>query len=253
MTACPCRFARGGTPPGYMVIDFEGADHRITFHAANQPQDRQMALSFNTPLFRDWFEKAMAFQDRIDGRGADEVPPVSVGDLDDVKLFTPAELDQGVWLTANVWNGTRATDVSARINDGPQTEMTRTQQGEGEGIRAGAEFADPFAVPRQLTIGRYAWESQSGKARNQGFEVWRGSGFGPVPPQGMSAGHIADSSPHLWRLEMPTDLPEGAHVVEVTATDSHGRNWVDRIAFEVRSERPPRFWREELWPQDVSN
>ncbi len=248
----PMSFARGGTPPGYMMIDFDGADYRITFHAANQPVDRQMALSFNTPLFRDWFDTAFAWQDGLEDPGADAVPPVSVNDLADVKLFTPEEVDTGVWLTANVWNGSRDTDVSVRINGGPEMAMTRTQSGEGEGILSGAEYADPFSVPRQMTIGRYAWQSTSGDPRAQGFEIWQGETFGPVPPQGMSAGHVADSSPHLWRMEMPAGLPEGAHVAEVTATDRHGRSWTDRIVFEVRGERPPRFWRGELWTQPVN-
>jgi hypothetical protein len=243
----PLAFARGGTPPGYVTIDFEGAEHRITFHAANQPLERQMALAFNTPLFRDWFETAFAWADGIEDAGADETPPVSVGDLDDLKLFTPDELDGGVWLTANVWNGERGTEVVARINDGPALPMERTQAGEGEARRSGAEFADPFAAPRQMTIGRFAWESASDDPRTQGFEVWQGERLGPVPPQAMPAGFIAANSSHLWRLPMPADLPEGAHVATVTVTDRHGREWTDRIAFEVRGERPPRFWRQEPW------
>lgn len=242
----PMAFARGGTPPGYITIDFSGNQYRISFHAANQPVDRAMALSFNTPQFRDWFDALWAWQD-AQGRGADTVPPVTVNDLDDLKLFTEEELGEGVFLTANVWNGTRHTEVVASINGGAPMPMTRTQEGNGEGIRSGAEWADPFAAPRQMTIGRYAWQSGSGDPRTQGFEIWQGASFGPVPPQGMSAGHVADSSPHLWRLRMPESLPVGTHVATVTVTDSHGREFVDRIAFEVREQRPPRFWRKELW------
>jgi hypothetical protein len=172
---------------------------------------------------------------------------VSVADLDDVKLFTPDELDGGVWLTANVWNGERNTEVVARIDDGPALPMERTNPGEGEAVRSGAEFADPFAVPRQMTIGRYAWQSASGDPRTQGFEIWNGEHFGPVPPQAMGAGNLATNSSHLWRLRMPDNLPVGAHVAAVTVTDRHGREWTDRVTFEVRGERPPRFWREELW------
>lgn len=232
----PLAFAREGTPPGYMIIEFDGSEFRITFHAANQPADRQMALGFNIPFFRTWFDQAMAFQRSVEGMGVDQVPPVTVNDLDDIKLFTPEELFDGVWLTANVWAGNRNTEVIARINDGPEMAMQRTQEGEGEGIREGAEFADLFAVQRQLTIGRYAWESQSGNPRTQGFEAFQGDRFGPVPPQGIRAGSVTDQSPHLWRLQMPQDLPEGAHIATVTATDQHGRTWMDRITFEVRGE-----------------
>jgi hypothetical protein len=128
--------------------------------------------------------------------------------------------------------------------------MTRTQDGEGEAVRRGAAWADPFATPRQMTIGRYAWRSRSGDPRAQGFELWQGVGYGPVPPQGMSAGHVAAGSPHLWRLRLPADLPTGTHVATVTATAPQGRRVTDRIVFEVRAERPPRRWRRERWQGD---
>ncbi|MEM8824940.1 MAG: metallophosphoesterase, partial [Pseudomonadota bacterium] len=111
----------------------------------------------------------------------------------------------------------------------------------------GAEYADPFATQRQMTIGRYAWQSTSGEPRAQGFEIWQGRQFGPVPPQGMSAGHVADSSTHLWRMEMPAGLPEGTHVIEVTAMMEDGREFSDRITFEMRAERPSLYWDNSLW------
>ncbi len=242
----PLSFARGGTPPGYLMIEFDGTRFRTSFHAANQPLDRAMALGFNTPQFREWFDTLWTWQDEV-GRGADAVPPLTVNDLADLKLLTPTDLDEGVFLTANVWNGNRHTRVTARINDGGPLAMTRTQEGDGEGVRSGADYADPFAVPRQMTIGRYAWRSTSGEPRAQGFELWQGRSFGPVPPQGMSASHVADSSTHLWRLRLPQDLPVGSHVATVEAVDENGRRFTDRIVFEVRAERPPRFWRQELW------
>ena len=44
-----------GTPPGFMVVAFAGADFTVDFRAASQPAGRQMGLGFNTPGFRDWF------------------------------------------------------------------------------------------------------------------------------------------------------------------------------------------------------
>lgn len=247
----PMSFARGGTPPGYMIVEFDGSDYRVNFHAANQPPERQMALSFNTPQFRQWFELMFEWQDE-QGGGADAIPPVTVNDLADVKIFTPEDLGETVWLTANVWAGNRETQVFARIGDGPRMEMTRTQEGEGEDIRFGAEWADPFAAQRQMTIGRHAWQSSSGEERAQGFEVWQGSTFGPVAPQAQQTWMIADSSTHLWRLEMPADLPEGAHVMTVTSIDRDGREASDRITFEVRAERPFPYWDNTLW-EEASN
>lgn len=247
----PLSFARGGTPPGYLVIAFDGNRWSSTFHASNQPADRAMALSINTPGFREWFETLIAWQD-AQGRGAGGVPPVTVNDLPDQKLLTPEDLAEGAFLTANVWNGDRHTRVTATIGDRAAADMTRTQEGEGEAVRSGAEWADPFAAPRQMTVGRYAYQSESGDPRAQGFELWQGTRFGPAPPQAMTAWQIADASPHLWRLRLPEDLPPGAHVATVTVTDRHGRRSTDRIAFEVRAERPAPRWRDELW-QDAAN
>lgn len=247
----PMSFARGGTPPGYMIVDFAGSDFTVNFHAANQAPERQMALSFNTPQFRDWFT---ALYDWTDAReeGDTDLPPVTVNDLADLKLFTPEDLEATVWLTANIWIGDRNTEVTATINGGVAMPMTRTQPGNGEDILAGAEFADPFATPRQMTIGRFAWESRSGEPRAQGFEVWQGSSYGPGPVQSAETWMIADSSSHLWRLEMPADLPEGAHVIEVTARMADGRAYSDRITFEVRPERPFPYWDNTLWEDETN-
>jgi hypothetical protein len=242
----PMAFARGGTPPGYLTVAFEGSDFAVDFHAAGQPADRKLALSFNTPAFRTWFTTLMDWQDASGGE-MDVVPPVTLHDLPDVKLFTPEELAQGVFLTANFWPGERESTVVARINDGVAMEMTRTQEGDGEDIRAGAEWADPFAVQRQATIGRFAYRSGSGDDRAQGMEIWQGDRFGPGAPRAQEAWMVADSSTHLWRLELPADLPEGAHVMTVTATDQHGRSFTDRILFEVRAERPFPYWDDTLW------
>jgi hypothetical protein len=245
----PLAFARDGTPPGFIVLDFDGTDWQMTFHAANQPAERQMALSFNTPGFRDWFTPLMEWTERL-GEGSDnELPPLTVNDLPDLKLFTPEELARGVWLTANVWSGERKTRVTAEIS-GVSYEMERTQPGNGERVRAGAPWADPFAVPRQMTIGRFAWQSRSAEPRAQGFELWQGSTFGPVSPRSPQAWMVADSSSHLWRLRLPADLREGAYVATVTASDRWDRKWTDRIVFEVRPVRPPRYWQHELWPSN---
>ncbi|MEL6920629.1 MAG: calcineurin-like phosphoesterase family protein [Pseudomonadota bacterium] len=247
----PMSFARGGTPPGYMIVNFDGSDFTVNFHAANQPPERQMALSFNTPQFRDWFTTLFEWTEAREDAAA-ENPPVTVNDLADQKLFTPDELSQNVFLTANVWAGDRNTQVFATINGGERLEMTRTQPGNGEDVRAGAEWADPFSTPRQMTIGRYAWQSQTDEPRAQGFEVWQGSTFGPASPQSADPWMIADSSTHLWRLQMPQNLPVGAHIAEVTAVMSDGREFSDRILFEVREERPFPFWDNTLW-QEASN
>ena len=251
----PLAFGRGGTPPGYMVVEFDGSDFTVDFRVAGMPADRQMGLGFNTPGFRDWFTTLMDWSETRDDEDAvdvSELPPVTVNDLPDTRLLTPEDIDGTVWLTANVWNGVRATQVSAQIGDGPRVPMERTQAGEGEDVLSGAEYADPFSVPRQMTVGRYAWESAQGDPRAQGFELWQGSDFGPAAPQSAQSWMVADQSPHLWRMEMPSDLPMGTHVIRVTAIQPDGREWTDHITFEMRPERPFPYWDDELW-QDASN
>jgi hypothetical protein len=58
---------------------------------------------------------------------------------------------------------------------------------------------------------------------------------------------INDRNMHLWRLTLPRDLPPGVHRIEVVATDRHGVVTRERLAFEVRAERPPPRARTELW------
>ena len=109
----------------------------------------------------------------------DEVPPYSINDLPDTKILTPEDFEKGVWLTANVWAGSAETRVDCRAARRHELEFTRTQEGEGESARTGAEYADPFATARQLSVARFALESQLGEERAQGFELFQGSQIWP--------------------------------------------------------------------------
>jgi hypothetical protein len=240
----PMSFGRLGAPRGFLVFDFDGTGQSSRFYGANLPPERQMWLSFNTPRFRAWYEALMA---HAGDAQAGEIPPYSIHDLGDTRLFTPEDLAAGVDLAANVWNGDRETVVTVRLNGGEPRAMSRTQQGDGEALREGALYADPFAASRQLSVARYAFVSTEGDPRAQGFALWQDSRFGPSAPGPMLPWMIADQSLHLWTLRLPEDLPEGAHVAAVSAVDRHGRRFTDHIAFEVRAERPDPYWRGELW------
>ncbi|QVQ52334.1 calcineurin-like phosphoesterase C-terminal domain-containing protein [Spiractinospora alimapuensis] len=235
-----------GEPRGYMVFDFSGPRYTDSFHASGHDPDRQMWTSFNTPQYRAWFEELREWTAR-NPNSADGVPPVNVNDLADTKLFTPEDLAEGVFLTANVWNGSRDSDVSVRIDDGEPLPLSRTQDGEGEEVRYGVDHSDPYAVVRQMQTARYALVSESGEERAQGWQQTRGNQRGPGAPQSVAESYIAEKSSHLWRVAMPEDLPIGSHVAEVSSVDRYGRTSTDSIAFEVAEERPTPFWRTEPW------
>ncbi|MEL7029130.1 MAG: calcineurin-like phosphoesterase C-terminal domain-containing protein [Pseudomonadota bacterium] len=172
------------------------------------------------------------------------VPPLSINDLPDVKILTPQDLAGGSYLTANVWDGSAETKVSASV-DGRTLAMDRTQTADGEAAKIGAEWADPFAAQRQLSVARWALQSSAGGLRNQGWEAYQGSRFGPAAPQPQFA--IADRSSHLWRARLPDDLAGGVHAVTVRATDRHGRMTEETIIVEVRDQRPQMRFRSDVY------
>ncbi|NUL44567.1 phosphoesterase [Cellulosimicrobium funkei] len=109
------------------------------------------------------------------------------------------DLEDTTWLTTNFWMGSTGSTVQASIDGGEPTEAVRTQKLEGENRLVGAEYSDPAAVQQQLVHG----------------------------------GSVANSSMHLWQLELPADLAVGEHTAEVTATDVHGREFTETLTFEV--------------------
>ena len=241
----PMALQRMGAPKGVVVLEFEGAEYRETYHGARLGAHRQQWVSLNTPQFRrvmlnlsDWMASEVANE-------AGAVPPYSVNDLDDRGILTRQDLKEGVWLTANVWFGGASTKVYASINGGSQIELKRTQAGEGEPVFRGAQYADPFSSMRMMSVARSALVSANGHPRAQGYEVFKGRTTAGIPrPQGRS---LPDHNVHLWKMRLPEDLPLGTHYIQVTSTDRHGRMTQDHVVFEVMEQRPPRFWREDVW------
>ncbi|WP_245634315.1 calcineurin-like phosphoesterase C-terminal domain-containing protein [Janibacter corallicola] len=109
------------------------------------------------------------------------------------------DLAEGTYLTANVFAGSTGSGVTIAVDGGEAKEATRTQPMTGEARRVGALWSDPVAVQEQLVHG----------------------------------GSVADSSMHLWRLQLPTDLAAGEHTAEVTSTDRYGNTSTETIDFTV--------------------
>lgn len=245
----PETLQRDGSPPGYLNLEVTGNRYVDTYRATGRPEDEQMSLSLNSPMFREWYGKLDEWN-KQNPDGSATPPPVNINDLGDPNLLTKAELADGSsWLVANFWNGTSSAKVTVQIDDRKPVAATRTQQARGEGQRAGAEYGDPAALMRQLQVARYGLASTSGDERAQGWEVFRGTKFGPGPAQPESRWLWSDRSNHLWRLPLPADLAVGGHTATVRATDEDGREFVGRQLFEVADKRPPMQFRKEQFAQ----
>ena len=246
----PMALQRDGAPKGVLELAFDGSVYRERYLGARLDPARVQWLSFNTPAFRDWMARIVEWS-AIPSDARNPLPPLSINDLPDTRLFTPGDLAEGVWLTVNVWLGSAETRVAVVLNDTPAGEAERSQQGEGEAVRAGVEWADPFSAIRQLSVARFALESRSGEPRNQGFEGFRGVRFGPAAPQPIpgpgTRARVTDRTSHRWRWRLPEDLDPGVHRLEVITTDRNGTSTRERLVFEVALERPPAHWRHEVW------
>ncbi len=239
----PMALQRLGAPMGYFHVDFEGAEYREKYVAALMGRDKGQWIGLNTPGFRKWYNEIMNWA-MANPFELEAVPPYSINDLTDTGILTPQDFSEGVWVTANVWAGSAETEVRAVLSTGLELNLERTQDGAGEEVKIGVEWADPFATSKQLSVTRYAYQSQLGHERAQGQELFTGRSLGPTSPRPQTS--IADRNMHLWRAQLP-ELPLGVHTIEVISTDRHGMEYRDKMTVEVRDDHPPLYWRHELW------
>ncbi len=233
---------RLGSPRGYYVLAFDGSDYVDTYRTFDAPEARQMHVSFSTPRFRDWAEKLLAYAELYDVP-ADVLPPVTVNDLGDMNMLTREDLAEGAWVAVNVWNGSRANVVSVSIDGGAAIQAVRTQEGEGEEVRHGPAFADPLALARQSTQGRATFRSASGGDDTAGYTTWKGFEWRSSVAGPFQRWMLTDRSSHLWRADLPGDLPAGVHTLEAVTTDRYGRTFRETVTFEVVEELPEMGWR----------
>ena len=229
---------RLGAPRGYVELAFGGTDYVDTYRPFGAAPEARMHVGFQTPRFRDWAAALFAYA-QGDAPAPDAVPPVSVNDLGDRNLLIRDDLTGGTWAAINVWGGSQATRVSVSINGGPPIPARRTQSGTGEAPLAGPDHADPTALAKQASQGRAAIRSAAGGEDGAGFETWRGERWAARAAQPFRGWMLTRRSAHLWRADLPADLPAGVHVLEARATDRYGRAFTHRIAFEVAETAPP--------------
>ncbi|GAA3369928.1 calcineurin-like phosphoesterase family protein [Streptomyces sannanensis] len=124
---------------------------------------------------------------------------VGAPQLDKPLVLSRDELGDS-WLTTNYWMGSTGSTVEVSLDGAAPVEAVRTQQLQGEKRFTGAAYSDPAAVLTQLSHGVRL---------------------------------LADSTMHLWRYDLPSDLAVGTHTATVTATDVYGRQFVETLTFEV--------------------
>lgn len=227
----PMSYQRLGAKRGFLIFEFDGNTYKDTFKATGMPKRKQINAGFLSPAFQEWYEALLVWL----RDGAVGVPPVNYNELADTKIVTLDELPE-TQITANVWNGSSATEVIMRVDNRPAITMTRNE-----------ETLDPAALAKQMYVFRYANESTSGDVRTQGFELFQGSGQGPSSPRPQDEWTHTDNSNHLWVANLPTDLTTGAHTLTIKATDKFGRRYYETVVFEVREERPDPLFREHLF------
>jgi hypothetical protein len=240
---------RLGSPRGYYQIEFDGSDYVETYHTFHGPEGEQLHASFNTPRFREWAEKILGFAAVYDTASAGVLPPVTRNDLGDMYMLTTEDLEEGSWVAVNVWNGSRDAEVAVSINGGEAMTAELTQPGEGEEKQTGPEFADPLALARQSTQSDMAVRSVEGGDETAGYRTWQGTVWSSEPGP-LQAWMLTDNSMHLWRLDLPSDLPTGIHTMTVEATDRHGRTTSVDYAFEIVEALPDPLWQQALFDDE---
>jgi len=236
---------RLGSPRGYYKIDFIGNEYVDTYLTFTEDADKQLHASMSTPRFRNWAQRLIDYR-KLYGSSFDQIPPVVRRDLGDPGMITLNDLKGGTWVAVNVWNGSAKSDVTVTINDGAPMAATRTQTGTGEAKNRGVDFADPLAMAKQSTQGSIGARSVDGGDATAGYTTWQGFEWQGVanPFQGWM---LTDNSHHLWRVDLPAELPEGTHTLTVKTTDRHGRTFEHTQTFEVVAELPDLEWQTKFW------
>ncbi|MEO0991763.1 MAG: calcineurin-like phosphoesterase family protein, partial [Pseudomonadota bacterium] len=236
---------RLGSPRGYYQLDFDGSGYVDTYKTFHTDEDVQMHASFNTPRYRAWAERLIAYRDLYQ-RDFSQTPPVNRRDLGDLNMITRGDLEDGTWLVVNVWNGSDRNIVSASINDGAAMQAARTQDGDGEAKLRGIDYSDPLAIYKQASQSSVATVSVDGGDATKGFTTWQSVPWAGIPGP-FQRWMLTDNSHHLWRVDLPSNLPAGAHKLEVRTTDRYGRTFTLTQTFEVVEELPDFDWIESHW------
>ena len=116
------------------------------------------------------------------------------------RVVTRDDLEQGeTWLTSSFLAGTSDARVEVSFDGKAPKQSEHTQPGRGEALAKGWEYTDPYTASQNLR----------------------------------TSGNVGQSSSHLWRTAIPSDLDLGTHTAEVTGTDRYGRDFTQTVRFTV--------------------
>ncbi|WP_166971306.1 calcineurin-like phosphoesterase C-terminal domain-containing protein [Brevibacterium atlanticum] len=116
------------------------------------------------------------------------------------RVVTRDDLKQGqTWLTSSFLAGTSDARVEVSFDGTSPKQSEHTQPGKGEALAKGWEYTDPYTASQNLR----------------------------------TSGNVGQSSSHLWRTAIPSDLDLGTHTAEVTGTDRYGRDFTQTVRFTV--------------------
>src|SRR5690625_2651963 len=188
----PYSFTSDASEPGVLTLEFDGAERSERYTVRNESDDHQLLLGVNSPEWRDWAQEAQDWQD-ADKEG-EEPEPISES------VVTREDLADGdTWLTSSFLAGTSDASVEVSFDGTSPVVAEHTQPGEGEELRKGWEYTDPYTASQNLR----------------------------------TSGGVGQTSSHLWRAEIPSDLDLGTHTAEVTGTDRYGREFTETLRFTV--------------------
>ena len=142
-----------------------------------------------------WRDWAQKAQEWQDADKAGEAPE-AVSE----RVVTRDDLKEGeTWLTSSFLAGTSDARVEVSFDGKAPKRSEHTQPGKGEALAKGWEYTDPYTASQNLR----------------------------------TSGSVGQSSSHLWRTEIPSDLDLGTHTAEVTGTDRYGRDFTQTVRFTV--------------------
>lgn len=194
----PHAYGSDGGRPGTLTLALSGNSFVDSYQVRQEGWGHRTSLGINSPTWRAWAQEALTWRE---DDSADKGPAPARGRLNAVST---ADLEDGTWLTSNVYLGSSDSRVEVVIDGGTTMTAEHTQPGRGEELRKGWEFSDVPAATANLT----------------------------------SSGNVTQDSSSLWRTKLPADLDLGTHTAEVTVTDEHGRTYTDNVRFTVLDEHP---------------